>query len=481
MTKIEDLILRGIMYHEDYMRGVIPHLKEDYFSESHHKVIFNTVKDYIDQYNNSPTKEAIEILVNDKLDVDSIVYDELQSSLKDYLVHQNDPVDKDWLTNETESWCKNQSVKNAIYSCFEIYEGGKNNLTPEAMPEILKDALGVSFDTSIGHDYFDDADARYDYYQDVEQKLPFNLDFFNKVTNNGIPRKTLNLLMGGTGGFKSGTMCSLTSDYLMSGLDVLYITLELAEARVAERIDANLLDTPLDDVAKLDKEDYLRKLNALTTETKGRLKIKEYPTASVHSGHIRHLLNEYILKEEFKPDVIMVDYVNIMCSSRTSMSAGSYSYVKAIAEELRGLAVEHDVVMWTATQTNRSGLDTLDVGLDNMSESMGLGHSVDTIFALMSNEDLAARNQIMIKQLKNRFGDIGKNTKFMVGKDGAKMRLFDCEYSAQDGLNVIVDSSKKKDLEYSGNNTSIPEEFSKTISDKKNDFDNFDVSGLNFN
>ena len=482
-NNIEDIILRGLIYEEDFMRKTIPYIKGDYFTDSSHKHIFKTINEYVESYNKRPTVEALEIEIGKLSNVSESLYSEINTSLKEYKGKATEILDNKWLTENTEKWCKHRSVANAVYECITILEDDNKKLSMDSMPDILKEALGVSFDQSVGHDLIADAEERYDFYNTDIKRLPFKIDLLNKITGGGIPRKTLNLLMGATGGFKSGTMCSFAADYLLDGQNVLYVTLELAEERVAERIDANLLDITLDDLRKLPKNEYVKRINDVKSKTVGRMIIKEYPTSSAHTGHIRHLLRELELKKNFKPDVIVVDYLNIMTSSRTSMAAGSYTYVKAIAEELRGLAVEFDVPIWTATQTNRGGYDNSDLTLENASESAGVASTVDLFLALINTEELQERGQLMVKQLKNRFGDLNKFNKFVVGKDGGKMRVFDVEKSAQIDFNKqpmpnkssseCVQDAMKSPFEERTQTTASPLMVTTDLSEKRDKFNGF--------
>ena len=474
-TIIEDVILRGLICDEDFTSAVIPHIKPEYFAGHHHKVIFNAIQKYTDEYKKLPTIEAIDIAIGNMKTLSQREFEDISTKLVEMKNEKDTPINRDWLKAEAEKWCRLRSITLAVHDCIHILEDTDSS-SPDAMPDILKEALAVSFDQSVGHDFLEDAEERYDFYNKSVERLEFALDYFNKITGGGIPKKTLNILMGGTGGFKSGTMCSFAADYLMNGKNVLYITLELAEERVAERIDANLLDTTLDNLGSLSKAEYLRKINELKSQTTGTLKIKEYPTAAANVGHFRSLLRELDLKDGFHPDVIMVDYINIMTSIRTTMASGSYSYVKAIAEELRGLAVEFDVPIWSATQTNRNGFADSDVGLENTSESFGLPATADLFLALIVNEELEDMGQIMVKQLKNRYGDINRYNKFVVGKDGGKMKLFDVEDTAQDYFNRVSEN-KLSAKELKATEHDKPKFGDKSnMSDKRDKF-----SKLNFN
>jgi replicative DNA helicase len=441
--RVEDAIFSNLLHNENYARKVIPFIKESYFQDVTDRTLFNLIDTFVAKYNKFPTKES--------LLVDLQAINNLQEStfkdLKKYISDISEKKFEDqWLVDKTEEFCKDKALYNALMDAIKIVDDGKNkgNLSVGSIPKILSDALGVSFDTSIGHDFLDNADQRYDFYHLVENKVKFDLDYFNKITKGGIANKTLNIIMASTGVGKSLFMCHCAANNLSEGLNVLYITLEMAEERIAERIDANLLDMTIDELKQLPKDSYLKKINRVKKKTDGKLIIKEYPTASVGSANFRHLLNELSLKKDFKPDIIYIDYLNICCSSRFKNMAGvnSYTLVKSIAEELRGLAIEFDVPIISATQTNRSGYDNSDVDLSNTSESFGLPATCDFMFALISNEQLESLNQIMVKQLKNRYNDLNYYKKFVIGVDRSKMRLYDVEESAQSD---IVDNSSKKE------------------------------------
>jgi len=438
-NRIETTILSNLFYREEYTRKVLPFLKAEYFSQRTEQILFGEVVKFVEEYNNLPTKEAILIELSNRKDVN----EEEHTQLKDYINSFTDEKSDDqWLLDTTEKFCKDRAVHNAVLSGIKILDGKDKQHTPEAIPSILSDALSVSFDNHIGHDYIDNAEERFEWYHTKEKRYQFDLDYMNRITKGGVPSKTLNIALAGTGVGKSLFMCHCASAYLTRGLNVLYVTLEMAEERIAERIDANLLDATMEDLHEMPKTVYENRMNKLQKKTHGKLIIKEYPTASAHSGHFRALLNELSLKKSFKPDVIFIDYLNICASSRfKGGNISSYFYVKAIAEELRGLAVEFDVPIFSATQTTRTGFVSTDIGLEDTSESFGLPATADFMFALISNDDLEALGQMKVKQLKNRYNDPSVNRAFIVGVDRAKMRLYDVEQSAQN----IVDANQSDD------------------------------------
>ena len=438
-NRIETTILSNLFYREEYTRKVLPFLKAEYFSQRTEQILFGEVVKFVEEYNNLPTKEAILIELSNRKDVN----EEEHTQLKDYINSFTDEKSDDqWLLDTTEKFCKDRAVHNAVLSGIKILDGKDKQHTPEAMPSILSDALSVSFDNHIGHDYIDNAEERFEWYHTKEKRYQFDLDYMNRITKGGVPSKTLNIALAGTGVGKSLFMCHCASAYLTQGLNVLYVTLEMAEERIAERIDANLLDATMEDLHEMPKTVYENRMNKLQKKAHGKLIIKEYPTASAHSGHFRALLNELSLKKSFKPDVIFIDYLNICASSRfKGGNISSYFYVKAIAEELRGLAVEFDVPIFSATQTTRTGFVSTDIGLEDTSESFGLPATADFMFALISNDDLEALGQMKVKQLKNRYNDPSVNRAFIIGVDRAKMRLYDVEQSAQN----IVDANQSDD------------------------------------
>lgn len=439
MDRIEKTILRGLVYDEDYMRQVIPFLKTEYFSGAD-TTVFKCINDFILKYNSCPTKEAIDIALQNS----NLNEGEFKAAVEVTKDLVRVDTNKEWLITETEKFCKDKAVYNAILKSIEIIDGRDKKQSTEALPSILSDALGVSFDNHVGHDYIGDAAERFDFYHRVESRIPFDLDLFNKITGGGMPNKTLNVVLAGTGVGKSLFMCHVGAACLAMGKNVLYITMEMAEERIAERIDANLMNVTMADLKDLPKQMFETRIDKIKNKTEGRLIIKEYPTAGAHVGHFKALLNELSLKQSFHPDVIIVDYLNICTSSRIKQGAGvnSYTYIKAIAEELRGLAVEFDVPILSATQTTRGGYANTDVDLTDTSESFGLPATVDFMFALISTEELEELNQLLVKQLKNRYNDPSSNRKFIIGVDRAKMKLYDVEASAQKGL---IDSGQDKE------------------------------------
>ena len=435
---IERTTLSNLVYNEPYARKVLPFIKPEYFANRHERVVFEEINKFVEKYGNQPTKEALSIELDNRKDLNE---DEFKSVLDIVQTLSNAEVDMQWLVDTTEKFCKDKAVYNAILSGIQIIEGKDKQHTAEAIPNILSDALAVAFDQNVGHDYVENGEERYEFYHKKEEKLEFDLDYFNKITKGGLPQKTLNIAIAGTGVGKSLFMCHMAASTLMQGKNVLYITLEMAEERIAERIDANLMNITMDDLHELPKKMFTDRLSKIQTKTNGKLIIKEYPTASAHSGHFRSLMKELALKKSFKPDIIFIDYLNICASSRFKGNAnvGSYFYIKAIAEELRGLAVEHNVPIMSATQTTRGGYANSDIGLEDTSESFGLPATADLMFALISTEDLESLNQLMVKQLKNRYNDPGMNKRFVVGIDRARMKLYDCEQEAQDD---IIDSGQ---------------------------------------
>ena len=439
MERIERTALRNLIHNEQYCRKVLPFIKEEYFSDRLEKVLFSEIYKFVNKYNNLPTKESLSIEINSNKNINEDEY----KKVTDILSTLNpEPVNLDWLVDTTEKFCKERSVHNAILSGIQIIDGKDKRHTPEYLPELLSSALGVSFDQKVGHDYLLESKERYDFYKKKEERLELDLEFFNKITRGGIPSKTLNICLAGTGVGKTMFMTHLASSVLLQGKNVLYITLEMAEERIAERIDANLLNVGMSDLEELPYSMYETKINKLQSKTTGQLIIKEYPTATAHTGHFKNLISELALKKSFKPDIVFVDYLNICASSRFKSGANvnSYTYIKAIAEELRGLAVENDLLIFSATQTTRGGFVSSDVGLEDTSESFGLPATADFMFALISSEELEEKNQIMVKQLKNRYNDPTLNRKFIVGVDRSKMRLYDVEQNAQTDL---VDSGQE--------------------------------------
>ena len=442
--KLEQTILKNLIFNDEYLRKVLPFLKDEYFSEKVEKYIFKEVENFVEKYNSTPTIESIVISMQDKKSMTSEEYESFQGYMTKLSALKDEQSKIEWLIDKTEKFCQEKAVYNAVLNSIHILDGKDKTLDKGSIPKILSDALAVSFDNSVGHDYLENYDERYDFYHRKEEKIPFDLEYFNKITKGGLLAKTLNIALAGTGVGKSLFMCHVASACLVQGKNVLYITMEMAEEKIAERIDANLLNVSLDSLMDLSREMYDKKIKRVKDMTVGKLIIKEYPTASASSTHFRTLLNELNLKKNFIPDIIFIDYLNICCSSRIKpgSNVNSYTYVKAIAEELRGLAVEHNVPVVSATQTTRSGFTSSDPGLEDTSESFGLPATADLMFALISSEELENMNQIMVKQLKNRYSDPTSYKRFVLGIDRAKMRLYDVEQSAQ---NDIVDSGKVQD------------------------------------
>ena len=441
MEKIELLILRNLIYNEDYIRKVLPFLRMDYFQDYNLKIIFDEIYSFINEYNKPATKEALLIEVDKRTDLNETFYKEIVSIIDSF---DNSPAELQWLIDTTEKWCRDRAIYLALMESIQIADGKNEDKNRDSIPSILSDALSVSFDNHVGHDYLQDYDQRYEYYNRKENKLEFDLDYFNKITNGGLSPKTLNIALAGTNVGKSLFMCHVAGSYLLQGRNVLYITLEMAEEKIAERIDANQMNVNIKDIKDLTKSTFESKINNISKKTHGSLIIKEYPTASAHAGHFKALLNELALKKSFKPDVIFIDYLNICASSRYkgNISVNSYSYVKSIAEELRGLAVEFNVPIMSATQTTRSGFASSDPELTDTSESFGLPATADFLFALISTDELEQLNQILVKQLKNRYSDKSTYKKFVIGIDRSKMRLYDVDQSAQKD---ILDSGQEEE------------------------------------
>src|SRR5210317_448994 len=439
--RIETTIFKNLLHNEDFVRKALPFIKEDYFSNRIEKLLFREINDFVVKYNNLATKETLLIELNQRKDINEEEHTKLKDTINSLT---KDEVDLQWLFDTTERFCKDRAVHNAVLSGIKILDKKDLKRTPEAIPHILSEALAVSFDNHIGHDYLADAENRFNWYHTKEKRYTFDLDYMNRITKGGVPAKTLNIALAGTGVGKSLFMCHVASSYLLQGLNVLYITLEMAEERIAERIDANLLDVTMEDLHDMPKQLYDGKIKKLREKTQGQLIVKEYPTASAHSGHFKSLINELALKKSFKPDVIFIDYLNICASARfKGGNISSYFYIKAIAEELRGLAVEANVPIFSATQTTRTGYVSTDLGLEDTSESFGLPATADFMFALMSNEELEALGQMKVKQLKNRYNDPSVNRAFIIGVDRSKMRLYDVQQSSQN----IVDANQVDEKE----------------------------------
>lgn len=444
MDKVEFLILRNLLYNETYLRKVIPFIKSEYFEDLNQKIVFEEILKFIQQYNELATKEVLCIEVEKRQDINDTSFKEIT-----HLIECLDdvPAEFNWLVDTTEKWCRDRAIYLALMESIHIADNKDEKKNRDSIPSILSDALAVSFDTHIGHDYLLDYESRYESYHRKEEKIEFDLEYFNKITKGGLPNKTLNIALAGTGVGKSLFMCHVAASVLLQGRNVLYITLEMAEERIAERIDANLLNIPIQQLNELPKSMFESKVTNLAKKTQGTLIIKEYPTASAHSGHFKSLLNELSLKKSFKPDIIFIDYLNICSSSRYrgNSNINSYTFIKAIAEELRGLACEFNVPIVSATQTTRSGYGSSDVELTDTSESFGLPATADLMFALISTEELEGLGQILVKQLKNRYNDPTIHKRFVIGIDRAKMRLYDCEQSAQED---ILDNGKEEEYDY---------------------------------
>jgi len=453
MDRVETTILRNLIHDEEYLRKVIPFIQPDYFDSHQDRVIFEEIAQFIVKYNKPVSQEILKIEVENRSDINDDEFKEITGVLTSLDIQV---INSEWLVDTTEKWCRDRAIYLALMSSIKIADGQDEKKNRDAIPTILSDALAVSFDNHIGHDYLEDYEQRYESYHRKEEKIPFDLEYFNKITKGGLPNKTLNIALAGTGVGKSLFMCHMASSVLLQGKNVLYITMEMAEERIAERIDANLLNVNIQEITDLPKIMYDSKVNNLSKKTQGSLIIKEYPTASAHSGHFKALLNELSLKKSFKPDIIFIDYLNICASSRykAGSNVNSYSYIKAIAEELRGLAVESNVPIVSATQTTRSGFGSSDVDLTDTSESFGLPATADLMFALISTEELEGLNQIMVKQLKNRYNDPTMNKRFIVGIDRAKMRLYDVEQNAQQD---VLDNGQEE--EYDGSESKFKNKF----------------------
>ena len=455
MNEVESLVIKNLMLDEEYVRKALPFIKSEYFAESSGKHLFTIIHKYFTEYDALPTKEALQIEVGQ---ITGISDDQHKDIIKRIADIDEERSDYEWILDTTEKWCKERALYLALMSSIKIAEGNDEQRATGAIPTILSDALAVSFDNHIGHDYLEDYEERYNFYHQKEEKIPFDLEFFNKITKGGLPNKTLNVALAGTGVGKSLFMCHSASSVLLQGKNVLYITLEMAEEKIAERIDSNLLECDIQNITELPKMMFENKVRRIAQKTQGKLVIKEYPTASAHVGHFRALLNDLALKKSFKPDIIYIDYLNICASSRYSKlgNVNSYSYIKAIAEELRGLAVEACVPIVSATQTTRSGYGSSDVDLTDTSESFGLPATADLMFALISTEELEEINQIMVKQLKNRYNDPTVNKRFVVGIDRAKMKLYDVEQSAQKD---IVDANQVQEIIKPSKTESLTDKF----------------------
>ena len=440
MEKVEFLILKNLLHNEEYVRKVVPFIKAEYFEDINQRIVYEEIVNFVEKYNKPLSKEILCIETEKRQDITDSSFQEITQLITSL---DESTTEFDWLVDTTERWCRDRAIYLALMESIQLADGKDDTKGRDAIPTILSDALAVSFDSNVGHDYLTDYEERYESYHRKEDKIPFDLEYFDKITKGGLPNKTLNVALAGTGVGKSLFMCHLASSVLLQGKNVLYVTLEMAEEKIAERIDANLLNVNIQDITDLPKVMFENKVTNLSQKTQGTLIIKEYPTASAHSGHFKALLQELALKKSFKPDIIFIDYLNICASSRyrAGSNVNSYSYIKAIAEELRGLAVEANLPIVSATQTTRSGYGSSDVDLTDTSESFGLPATADLMFALISTEELEALNQILIKQLKNRYNDPTMNKRFVVGIDRAKMRLYDCEQTAQED---ILDSGQEE-------------------------------------
>jgi replicative DNA helicase len=450
MKEFELVLLEALLFREDFYKKVIPFIKTEYFHRKPIQMMYTCIHDFVMRYNACPSKDAMSICLEKHKGVSQTEYDQCIEMLDDFNKKSAEEHNLDWLVTETENFCKEKALYNGIMESIQIMDGKSKDKIRTAIPSILSDALAVSFDTNIGHDYLEDSEARYEFYHKTEKRIPFDLDFFNTITNGGTPTKTLNIVMAGTGVGKSLFLCHHAANCLNQGMNVLYITCEMAEERIAERIDANLLDITLDSLRELPKEAYDKKIANLKQNAKGKLIIKEYPTATANVNHFRVLLDELNLKKKFKPDMIVIDYLNICASSRMKPGANvnSYTFIKAIAEELRGLATERGVPIWSATQVNRTGFASTDIGLEDTSESFGLPATADFMFALISTEKLDEMNQIMVKQLKNRYNDTAINRKFIVGINRAKMKLFDVEQPQLADANQEQENEEQEEVKF---------------------------------
>ena len=450
--KLEQTILKNLIYNEDYLRKVLPFIKDEYFTDKTERMLFTEISEFVSRYNTTPTIEAIGLAVKERRNLSDDEVEKSESYLQEIALAKGEESKIQWLIEKSEAFCQERAIYNAVLGSISILDGKDKTHDKGQIPKILSDALAVTFDSSVGHDYLENSDERYEFYHRHEERIPFDLDFFNKITKGGLPSKTLNIALAGTGVGKSLFMCHCAAGAMSLGRNVLYITMEMAEERIAERIDANLLNVTVDDLNALPKDLYDKKIAKMKEKTTGKLIIKEYPTASASATHFRTLLNELNLKRSFTPDIIFIDYLNICCSSRIKAGANvnSYTYVKSIAEELRGLAVEFGVPIVSATQTTRSGYGSSDPGLEDTSESFGLPATADLMFALITSEELEELGQLMVKQLKNRYSDPTTHKRFVIGIDRAKMRLYDVEQTGQDGLADAGQPSQKPKKNFDG-------------------------------
>jgi archaellum biogenesis ATPase FlaH len=441
---IEKTILSNLIYNEDFCRKVFPYIKDEYFEEQIYKKLYSTFAEYVSEYKEPPSIEALKISMDKRTDLNEQSYLEINKLIDQLSIDEK--TNQEWLISETEKFCQDKDLYNSIRKAILILDGQDKEYDKGAIPQLLSNSLGISFDTHIGHDFLEDFDARYDYYHRKEERLPFDIEILNKITKGGLPRKSMTVLLATTGGGKSLVKCHVAAQNLLYGNNVLYITMEMAEERIAERIDANILDVTLEELSQMPRDVYEKKINRIKGKTTGKLIVKEYPTGSAHAGHFRHMINELRMKKNFTPDVICIDYLNICASSRVKGAAAgnSYTLVKSIAEEIRGLAMEFDCAVITSSQFNRGGYDNSDVDLTNTSESMGITHTADAIFALITSEELEALGQLMIKQLKNRWGDLSYYRRFVVGIERAKMKLFNLEEVAQSRIQSEANANDDK-------------------------------------
>jgi replicative DNA helicase len=442
---LEQAILSNLVYNEEYTRKVLPYLKEDYFDDPALKKIFSSFSEYVNEYKQPPSIEALKITLDSRKDLNEDMFKTVLANIADFKVDEK--TNQQWLVDETEKFCQDKDLYNSIRRSILILDGKDKTADKGMIPKILSDSLGISFDTHIGHDYLEDFAERFDFYHRLEERIPFDLEILNKITKGGLPKKSLTLLMSSTGVGKTLVMCHVAASAFLSGKNVLYITAEMAEERIAERIDANLLDVTLDELREMPKDVFEKRIRRIKSKTPGKLVIKEYPTSTAHAGHFRHLINELRLKKDFQADLIVIDYINICASSRIkgNAAANSYTLIKSIAEEVRGLAMEFNVPVLTATQTNRSGANDTDVDITNVSESFGLAATVDAMFALITSEELESMGQLMVKQLKNRWGDLSYYRRFVIGIDRSKMRLYDVEEHVQKTVSNEPDDSPSFD------------------------------------
>jgi len=431
---IETTVLSNLVFNEDYFRKVYPYIKKDYFEDNNIKKVFETYSSYVDEYREPPSIEVLKLTLDKSKDMNEDTYKKVLETV-DTLKRDPD-TDQDWLVAETEKFCQDRDLYNAIRKAILVVDGSDKEFSKDGLPSLLQDSLAISFDTSVGHDFLEDYESRYDFYHKKEERIPFDIDLLNKITKGGLPRKSMTVLLATTGGGKSLVKCHMAANAMMAGKNVVYITMEMAEERISERIDANLLNVTIDEVSEMPRDVYDKRMNRIKGKATGKLVVKEFPTGSAHVGHFRHLLTELRMKKNFKPDIIMIDYLNICASARVkgAAAANSYTLVKSIAEEVRGLAMEYNCAVVTSSQFNRDGYGNTDVDLTNTSESMGITHTADCILGLITTEELDSLGQLMLKQLKNRWGDLSKYRRFVVGIDRSKMQIYDLEDSAQRGI-----------------------------------------------